>query len=137
MTVIDASAVVDLLVPSDLARRASLVGELPEPGAPWLAPDVLPYEVFAVIRRQLQRGALSPTRASRALDRLHRLPLDLMPTLALLGAAWALRERCSAADSLYTALALRAAEPLVTTDLRLATAARELGVTVRIPSAAA
>jgi predicted nucleic acid-binding protein len=133
VTVIDASAVVDLLVPSDPARRASLLGELPEPGAPWLAPDVLPYEVFAVIRRQLQRGTLSHTRASRALDRLNRLPLDLVPTLALLRAAWALRERCSAADSLYAALALRAAEPLVTTDMRLAKTARKAGITVRIP----
>jgi predicted nucleic acid-binding protein len=56
-----------------------------------------------------------------------------MPTAALLGAAWSLRDKLSAADSLYAALALRAAEPLLTTDLRLARAAAAVGVEVRTP----
>jgi len=39
-----------------------------------------------------------------------------------------LRDRLSAADSLYAALAQRSAEPLLTTDLRLARAARDAGL---------
>lgn len=133
MSVVDASAIVDLLTPPDLTRRDFLIAELPEPAAPWLAPDVLPFEVFAVVRRHLLRGALADAAAARALQRLARLPIELIPTLALLPVAWPLRERCGAADSLYAALALQAAEPLLTTDLRLARAATAAGAAVRTP----
>jgi predicted nucleic acid-binding protein len=59
------------------------------------------------------------------------VPIELVPTRDLLPAAWALRDTLSAADSLYAALALRAAEPLLTTDLRLARAAGAAGVEIR------
>lgn len=134
MTVIDASAIVDLLLPPDAARRELLISELPEPAVPWLAPDILMFEVFAVLRRHLRRGAISTAAATRGLQRLPRLPIQLIPTASLLGPAWTLRDNFSAADSLYTALALRAAEPLVTTDLRLARAAVAAGVEVRAPA---
>lgn len=130
MTVVDASAIVDLLVPSDTARRDFLIGELPDPATPWLAPDILMFEVFAVIRRHLLRGALSDAAAGRGLQRLRRLPIELVPTAGLLSAAWSLRENFSAADSLYAALALAAAEPLLTTDARFARAADGAGVRV-------
>lgn len=133
MTVVDASSIVDLLVPGDLARRDYLIGQLPQPASPWLAPDVLPFEVFAVIRRHTLRGVLSDPAAGRALQRLVRLPLELVPTSSLLPAAWPLRDRFSAADSLYASLALRAAEPLLTTDLRLARAADGAGIEVLAP----
>ncbi len=51
----------------------------------------------------------------------------------LLDAAWALRERFSAGDSLYAALAIRAGEPLLTSDMRLARAASDTGLEVRKP----
>ena len=66
MTVVDASAVVDLLVPPDAGRRDFLVAQLPEPSAPWLAPDVLLFEVFAVIRRHVLRRVLSEPAAAIA-----------------------------------------------------------------------
>ena len=134
MTVVDASAIVDLLVPPDATRRDLLIAELPEPAAPWLAPDILMFEVFAVLRRHSLRGLLSEAAAGRGLQRLQRLPIELMPTASLLGAAWSLRDNFSAADALYAALALRAAEPLLTTDLRLAHAATAAGVEVRSPA---
>jgi len=115
------------------ARRPSredLIAELPEP---CLAPDILMFEVFAVLRRHVLRGVLSNTAAGRSLRRLRRLPIELMPTSSLIPAAWSLRDGFSAANSLYVALALRAAEPLLTTDSRLARAASAAGVVVRTP----
>jgi hypothetical protein len=38
VTVVDASAMIDLLTPRDLAARDFLLRQLPEPAAPWLAP---------------------------------------------------------------------------------------------------
>lgn len=134
MTVVDASAIVDLLAPPDTRRRDLLIAELTEPAVPWLAPDILMFEVFAVFRRHVLRGVLSNAAAGRGLQRLRRLPIELMPTASLLPAAWSLRDNFSAADSLYAALALRAAEPLLTTDLRLARAATAAGVEVRTPA---
>ena len=133
MTVVDASAIVDLLAPPDATRRDRLIAELPEPAVPWLAPDILMFEVFAVLRRHVLHGVLSNAAAGRGLRRLRRLPLELMPTSSLIPAAWSLRDNFSAADSLYAALALRAAEPLLTTDSRLAHAATAAGVEVRTP----
>ncbi len=131
MTVIDASAVVDLLIPRDDRPRDLLLAEVPEPASPWLAPDILIFEVFSVVRRHLLRRVLPARAATQALQRLPGLPIELVPAASLLPAAWSLRERFSAADSLYTALALRSEEPLLTTDLRLARAAREVGVETR------
>lgn len=133
MTVVDASAVVDLLVPQEGRPRDLLPAEFPEPASPWLAPDILIFEVFAVVRRHLLRRVLPARAADRAVQRLPRLPIDLVPAASLLPAAWSLRERFSAADSLYAALALRSGEPLLTSDLRLARAARGVGVETRTP----
>jgi predicted nucleic acid-binding protein len=132
VTVVDASAIVDLLVPPDIARRDRLIAELPDASDPWLAPDILTFEVFAVMRRYVLHGALSPAAAWRRLERVDRLPIELMPTWPLLADAWALRDSHAAADALYTALALRADRPLLTSDRRLARAAGAVGVAVRV-----
>jgi predicted nucleic acid-binding protein len=134
MTVIDASAIVDLLVPPDARRRDFLLAQLPEPGEPWLAPDILPFEVFSAVRRHVLRGVLASNLAAAALRRLRALPIEFVPTPSLLDAAWALRERFSAGDSLYAALAIRAGEPLLTSDMRLARAASDTGIDVRKPA---
>jgi predicted nucleic acid-binding protein len=133
MTVIDASAIVDLLVPPDLRRRDFLLAQLPEPAEPWLAPDILPFEVFSAVRRHMFRGVLASNLAAAALRRLRALPIEFVPTPSLLDAAWALRERFSAGDSLYAALAIRAGEPLLTSDMRLARAASDSGIDVHTP----
>jgi predicted nucleic acid-binding protein len=134
MTVVDASAIIDLLTPPDRTRRDYLVAQLPEPGEPWLAPDILPFEVFSVVRRHVLRRVLADALAATALRRLLALPIELVPTLSLLDAAWALHDSFSAGDSLYAALALRAGEPLLTSDIRLARAAAHTGIEVRIPA---
>jgi predicted nucleic acid-binding protein len=135
VTVVDASAVVDLLIPPDAMRRDFLVSALPEPGVPWLAPDILPFEVFSVVRRHTLRDMRSPAAARNALRRLRDLPVVYVATVGLLDAAWRLRERFSAADALYAALAISAREPLLTTDMRLARAAAAHAITVTTPDA--
>lgn len=134
MTIIDASAIVDLLAPPDEIRLDFLLAQLPEPGEPWLAPDILPFEVFSVVRRHVLRGMLASNLAVTALRRLRALPIEFVPTSSLLDAAWALRERFSAGDSLYAALAIRAGEPLLTSDMRLARAASDTGIDVHTPA---
>ena len=84
MTVVDASAIIDLLAPPDIARRDSLIAELPEASDPWFAPDILTFEVFAVMRRHVLRGVLIPSAAWRRLERMERLPIELVPTWPLL-----------------------------------------------------
>jgi predicted nucleic acid-binding protein len=133
VTVVDASAVVDLLVPPDVARRDFLVAQLPEPSTPWLAPDVLLFEVFAVVRRHASRRVLAESLAATALQRLRRLPIELVPTPGLIGPAWLLRDRFAAADSLYAAVALASSDCLLTTDLRFARAARDAGIDAVVP----
>jgi predicted nucleic acid-binding protein len=132
VTVVDASAVVDLLVPPTIARREFLIAALPEPGVPWLAPDILPFEVFSVVRRHVLRRALSTSLATNALRRLRALPITYLPTTSLLEVAWTLRDEFSTADALYASLALRAGEPLLTSDTRLARAAVERAIAVHL-----
>jgi predicted nucleic acid-binding protein len=134
MTVVDASAIIDLLIPPDIGRRDFLIAQIPEPGEPWLAPDILPFEVLSVLRRHVLRRVLAGNLAAAALRRLPALPIEFVPTPSLLEAAWPLRERFSAGDSLYAALAIRAEEPLLTSDMRLARAAASTGIAVRNPA---
>ncbi len=127
MTVVDASAVIDLLVPRDRTQQLAIIDQLPAPGLP-----------LAGARRDRLRGArhrpappaaslLDDASASHALDRFLGLPIETVPSRELLPAAWELRDRCSAGDALYVALALRSSEPLLTTDARLARAAEAAG----------
>ncbi len=122
MTVLDTSAVIDLLLSDGVAvdvealiRREGAVA----------APDLLVFEVLAVLRRDVGRGALSLARASAAIEDLGDLSVELFSTLALRDAAWELRDNLTAADALFVALAARLGEPLATKDAGLAIAARQ------------
>jgi predicted nucleic acid-binding protein len=120
VTVLDTSAVIDFL----LAEGA--VGEveslLAQEGSA-AAPDLLVFEILAVLRRDVGRGAVRPDRAQGAVEDLGDLPVDLFGTLALRERAWELRANLTAADALFVALAERLGEPLATKDRGLASAA--------------
>jgi predicted nucleic acid-binding protein len=122
VTVLDTSAVIDYLL---AAGAAASVGGLLSDGAPAAAPDLLVFEVLAVLRRDLGSGVLSETRARGALDDLGDLAIELFPTLPLRERAFELRANLTAADGLFVALAELLAEPLATKDRGLAAAARE------------
>lgn len=119
---LDTSAAIDYLLASGVADQ---VRALLSEGGPAAAPDLLVFEVLAVLRRDLGRGALSEHRARGAIDDLGDLAVDLFPTLALRGRAFDLRHNFTAADGLFVALAELLEEPLATKDQALADAARE------------
>lgn len=116
----DSSAVIDFLVgdeaAADVADLLSREGSL-------AAPDLLVFEVLAVLRRHTLRGLLAPERAKAAVDDLGDLPVELFPTLPLRTRAWDLRENLTAGDAMFVALAERLSEPLATKDGGLAAAA--------------
>lgn len=126
--VVDASALVDLLLNHDAApavrsalRRATLY-----------APSTLDGEVLSGIRSAWLRGTVPDDRAEVALDDLAAMPVERVPDRVLLREAWALRHNVSAPDALYVALARKLACPLITLDRRLA-AAPGLEITVVVP----
>jgi predicted nucleic acid-binding protein len=122
VTVLDTSAVIDFLTGQGVA--SAVQGLLTE-ATPAAAPDVLVFEVLAVLRGDVARGDLSERRARLALVDLGDLSVELFPALSLRNRAFALRRNLTAADALFVALAESLTEPLATKDRALARAARE------------
>lgn len=122
MTVIDTSAVVDFLLGADAAEA---VEQLMDDEGELAAPDLLVFEVLAVLRRATFRGTIAAPRAASAVEDFGDLPIELFPSLSLRRRAWALRNNLTAADALFVALAEQLDEPLATKDGALATAAAE------------
>jgi predicted nucleic acid-binding protein len=120
VTVLDSSAVVDYLLG---AGASAQVQELIDQEDELAAPDLLVFEVLAVLRREACRQAISRDRAEGAIEDLGDLPLQLYPALPLRSRAWALREDLTAAAALFVALAEALDEPLATCDRLLAAAA--------------
>ena len=120
MIILDASAVVDLLVePAMLTgvlrarvREASIV----------YAPHLMDAEVTNALRRKVLQGRLDELTARRAIRRLAAMRLKLWPHRQLLGRALALRHQLSAYDAIYVAMAEVTGATLVTRDARLARA---------------
>lgn len=121
MTVLDTSVVVDFLLVDGVA--ADVEDLLAREGTA-AAPDLLVFEVLAVLRRDVGRKVLDPERARAAVEDLGDLPVELFGGLALRARAWELRENLTGADALFVALAELLGEPLATKDRGLATAAR-------------
>lgn len=129
--VLDASAVVDLLVRSDPGER---VRELlaAEREALLLTVAHLDAEVFSGLARNHRAGLLDAEEVARLLVQLGSLAMRRVPiTAELLEVAWALRDNVAARDALYVAAAQGMGGRLVTTDERLARAVPD--VVVRVP----
>jgi len=117
VTVVDTSGIVDFLLGIGVARD---VEELMRSEGELAAPDVLVFEVLAVLRRGALQGRLPATRAAGAVEDLGDVPIALFPSLALRQRAWELRRNLTAADALFVALAEELGEPLATKDAALA-----------------
>ncbi len=122
MTVLDTSGAVDFLLGVGAAAQ---VQELLTEEIELAAPDLLIFEVLAVLRREVARGGLDDTRATAAIKDLGDLQIALFPTLPLRTRAWALRSNLTAADAIFVALAEHLDEPLATKDEPLARAIAE------------
>jgi predicted nucleic acid-binding protein len=117
VTVIDTSGVVDFLLGVGAAKQ---VQTLMEREGELAAPDLLTFEVLAVLRRETLRGSLADHRAAGAVEDLGDLPIELFPSLPLRQRAWTLRRNLTAADALFVALAEQLDEPFATKDCALA-----------------
>lgn len=116
--VVDASAVVELLLAGERAQAIERVTE----NAQLAAPDSINPEILQAVRR-LERGqAVDRDCAERMLADFMTMPIRRVPTARLLLGAWKLRANVSAYDACYVALAQRLRSQLVTADQRLARA---------------
>jgi predicted nucleic acid-binding protein len=87
-------------------------------------PEHFHVEVLSALRRYSLTGELREPRASRTLAALADLRAVRYPNLMLAAAIWELRERLTAYDAAYLALARHLDGRLVTLDAGLAAAAR-------------
>lgn len=120
IVVVDASAVLELLLWTPRAER--LAERLLDPEVSLHAPHLLDVEVAQVIRRYCLAAELAEDRAREALDDFRDLRIHRHPHEPLLSRVWELRHNLTAYDAAYVALAEALGAPLLTRDVRLASA---------------
>lgn len=125
MKVVDASAVIDLLM------RVPEASRLEE----WLdddlvAPELLVPEVYRALHRWVVRGLLSELDAARALEVFDGMDIGYVATWPRANIMWGLRHRLSLYDACYVVVAMELNAPLITTDQRLVQGARGLVATL-------
>jgi len=76
--------------------------------------------MLSAIRQRVRHGELAVSDATTALELVANLPAERVALAPLLRDAFALRDRLSAFDALYVALAARRRGRIVTLDARLA-----------------
>jgi predicted nucleic acid-binding protein len=135
--VIDASVLTDVLLgrPQALAvLEEELVGHEQEP---LHAPELIEPETLNALRGLARSGAVTQTRAADAVRMLGETRLVRYPHAPLRRSVWALRNRLSAYDATYVALAEVLGDVvLLTADAGLATVARRLLGAKRVRHAA-
>ncbi len=120
MTVIDASAVVSLILGEQ--PQAFRVNERLERASSLHTVHLLDIEVLSALRRLVHRGELTESEAHDAIQFWERLSVTRYPHAALRERIWTLRDNLTPYDVSYVALAETLDAPLVTTDGRLARA---------------
>lgn len=120
--VLDSSACLDLVLDTEPGR--ALHRMLLDPDPALLAPGLLWVEVGRVLRAKTDDGALTVRRAEAALADFLDLGVQETQVEPLLIRAWQLRHKLTIDDAVFAALAEATGQPLLTTDLRLAHAAR-------------
>ena len=120
LAVVDASAVVDLLVGTDHGRA---VGPVLTRFAALHAPAHIDAEVLSALGRLHRAGTLTTREVDRRLEALTRAPIERHELMSLLAGAWRRRDRFRLVDALYVELSEVLGASLLTTDARLASAA--------------
>lgn len=119
MIVVDASVLVTGLAddgPDGDRVRARLRGER------LAAPHLIDVEVLSAWRRLTKAGDLDDRRVALAMEDLRSLRLDRVPHGPLMDRCWQLRENVTIYDAVYVALAEAMEVPLLTADVKLASA---------------
>lgn len=125
--VVDASAVLMLLADQGDGGR-EIAEQLRD--AQLFAPQLLPFEVWNVLRRWRASGRMTPAEADERREAFAMLPIELWPTGAIAEVAWAHTGKLSAYDASYVALAEALGAKLVTVDQRLLNALGRSGFPV-------
>ena len=118
MIVLDASALVELLLASDRGR--AVAARISAPSLGLHVPHLADVEVAQALRRFVRDGEIDADRAASALDDLRSLDLERHGHEPLLDRVWALRQNLTAYDAVYVALAEALDTTLLTCDGRLA-----------------
>ena len=114
MIVIDASAVIELLLNTPVAPRVA--ERAFAPAETLHAPHLIDLEVAQVLRRYAAAGELDPLRGAEALEDLADLAILRYPHDIFLSRIWELRHNATAYDAAYIALAEALGAPLLTCD---------------------
>ena len=120
MIVIDASALLEMLLRTDRADR--LMQRALAASERLHAPHLLEIEVAKALRRLVQRDEITNARAEQAFDDFAHLVIERHAHPPLLPRIWQLRDALSAYDGAYVALAEALPAPLLTCDAKLARA---------------
>lgn len=121
MIVVDASALIEMLLPTAAAEVVS--ARLFYSGDHLAAPHLIDVEAAQVLRRYARAGEIGDRHGREAMADLAEMPIRRYPHGILLPRVWDLRHNFTAYDALYVALAEALDAPLVTRDRRLAAAA--------------
>jgi predicted nucleic acid-binding protein len=122
--VADASAIVELLLAGE---RADAVRSALAPHTEIHVPEHFHVEVISALRRYSIRKELGELRAAQALSALSDLRAITYPVMEMLDKIWELRDKLTAYDAAYLALAERLDIGLITLDDGLAKAAAGAG----------
>ena len=120
MIVLDASAVLELLLATSAGRRVA--SRIADPGIALHVPHLVDVEVTQALRRCEASDDIDAADAALAIAALRELPLERHGHDALLDRVWAIRRNVSAYDAVYVALAEVLGASLLTCDARLARA---------------
>jgi predicted nucleic acid-binding protein len=127
MIVLDASAVVELLLDTVTGRRVSTL--IADAGMGLHVPHLIDVEAISALRRFAREGVVENDEAEAAVNDLLALDLQRHSHEGLLERVWALRKNLTAYDAIYVALAEALDATLITCDGRLA---RSPGITARV-----
>ena len=119
MIVVDASFLIHVFLDSAIDPTYL---EILEARGDLIAPHLIDLEFLNAIRKQLRLKLITEKRAAQALIDLNELELERKPTHTLNNVIWSLRYNFTPYDAAYVALAGELAIPLLTRDLKLATA---------------
>lgn len=118
MIVVDASAVIEILLQSSLGRRVKAAIGAPDESIH--VPELIDLEILNVFRRFLLLRQVDVHRATEAIEDFGDMPLNRHGHTLLRSRAWELRAGLTACDAAYVALAEALDAPCVTCDRRMA-----------------
>jgi predicted nucleic acid-binding protein len=118
--VLDASALVELILDTSIGRRVA--DRIQDPVEGLHTPHLADLEVVQVLRRYVRDGALELAEADTAIEDYGALDLQRHDHTPLLGRIWDLRNNLTAYDAAYVALSEALDAVLLTCDGPLARA---------------